>query len=197
MWIRLDRALGNTEWLSANPACNVQHLDRAASDHAPLLLNVPLTKAKVRRPFRFELYWMEYEECHKIVEDTWKRRAGGNPMHAFMHHICDMRRSLREWSRTAVGSVERRLKDTNTQLANLEDLDANGQLTEEGLQMLRSAYNRQAALNRQLNIKWLQRSRLRWATEGDRNTKFFHISATTRRQRNQIPRITGEGERWM
>ncbi|XP_072970033.1 uncharacterized protein [Typha angustifolia] len=140
MWIRLDRALGNTEWVSANPACKVQHLDRAASDHAPLL-NVPLTEAKVRRPFRFELYWMEYVECQKIVEDIWKRWAGGNPMHAFMHHISDMRRSLRRWSRTAVGCVERRLKDTNAQLADLEELDANGQLSEEGLQMLRSAYN--------------------------------------------------------
>ncbi|XP_073001449.1 uncharacterized protein [Typha latifolia] len=80
MWICLDRALGNTEWVSANPACKVQHLDKAASDHASLLLNVPLTEAKVRRPFRFELYWMEYVECQKIVEDMeeagrWQRYA--------------------------------------------------------------------------------------------------------------------------
>ncbi|XP_072950431.1 uncharacterized protein [Typha angustifolia] len=96
--LRLDRAVGNTEWLRANSTCKVQHLDQAASAHTSLLLNVPLSDAKVRRPFTFELYWMEYEECQKIVEDTWTSLARGNPMHAFMHHISDLRRNLRKWS---------------------------------------------------------------------------------------------------
>ncbi|XP_073000165.1 uncharacterized protein [Typha latifolia] len=46
MWIRLDRALGNTEWVSEHPVCKVQHLDRGASDHAPILLSVPLATTK-------------------------------------------------------------------------------------------------------------------------------------------------------
>ncbi|XP_073002499.1 uncharacterized protein [Typha latifolia] len=197
MWIRLDRALGNTEWVSEHPASKVQHLDRGASNHAPILLRVPLATAKVRRPFRFELYLMKYEECQSIVKDTWARHADDNPMHALTHHVSELRRSLNRWSREEVGCVERRLKDTNTQLADLEELDANGQLSEEGLKRLRSLYNCKAALNRQLNIKWLQRSRLRWTEEGDRNTKFFHISATMRRQRNMISGIMGDGERWV
>ncbi|XP_072980120.1 uncharacterized protein [Typha angustifolia] len=158
MWIRLDRAMGNTEWMSEHPACKVQHLDQGASDHAPLLLNVPVMTTRGKRPFRFELYWMEYEECQNIMKDTWTRHAGGNPMHAFTHQVSELRRSLSRWNREAVGSVERRLKDTNTNLADLEELDANGQLAEEGVQRMRSLYNRKAALNRQLNIKWLQRS---------------------------------------
>ncbi|KAL4301914.1 hypothetical protein GQ457_10G019110 [Hibiscus cannabinus] len=36
---------------------------------------------------------------------------------------------------------------------------------------------------------WLQKSRLRWFSEGDRNTRFFHISASTRRRRNSINRL--------
>ncbi|XP_072981904.1 uncharacterized protein [Typha latifolia] len=192
-----DLALGNTEWVSEHPDCKVQHLDRGASDHAPLLLKVPAAMARIKRPFRFELLWMEYEECQNIVKETWARHAGGNPMHAFSHRLSVLRKTLSTWNREAVGSVERRLSDTNTKLANLEELDANGQLPEEGMQRLRSLYNCKIALNRQLNIKWLQRSRLRWTEDGDRNTKFFHISATIRRKRNKISGILDGEDRWV
>ncbi|XP_073005617.1 uncharacterized protein [Typha latifolia] len=176
--IRLDRALANTAWVSEHPECKVQHLDRGASDHAPLLLTVPAGMPRSKRPFRFELLWMEYEECLNVVQESWKRHANGNPMQAFTHRLSELRRSLTNWNRSAVGNVERRLRDTNQKLADLEELDANGLLSEGGTQSLRSCYNYKLALNRQLNIKWLQRSRLKWTEEGDRNTKFFHLSAT-------------------
>ncbi|KAL4366278.1 hypothetical protein GQ457_05G030610 [Hibiscus cannabinus] len=37
--------------------------------------------------------------------------------------------------------------------------------------------------------EWLQKSRLRWFKEGDRNTRFFHITASLRRAQNQISSI--------
>ncbi|XP_072993767.1 uncharacterized protein [Typha latifolia] len=196
IWIRLDRALANTAWVSEHPECKVQHLDRGASDHAPLLLTVPAGMPRSKRPFRFELLWMEYEECLNVVQESWKRHANGNPMQAFTHRLSELRRSLTNWNRSAVGNVERRLRDTNQKLADLEELDANGLLSEEGTQSLRSCYNYKLALNRQLNIKWLQRSRLKWTEEGDRNTKFFHLSATMRRRRNSIVGIQGNDGAW-
>ncbi|XP_072952512.1 uncharacterized protein [Typha angustifolia] len=197
IWIRLNRALANTAWVSEHPECKVQHLDRGASDHAPLLLTVPAGTTRSKRPFRFELLWMEYEECQNVIQETWKRQANGNPMQAFSHRLSELRRSLSNWNRAAVGNVERRIKVTNLKLADLEELDANGLLSEEGMQSLRSFYNCKIALNRQLNIKWLQRSRLRWTEDGDRNTKFFHLSATMRRRRNSIAGILGEDGCWI
>ncbi|XP_072999134.1 uncharacterized protein [Typha latifolia] len=169
IWIRLDRALANTAWVSEHPECKVQHLDRGASDHAPLLLTVPAGMPRSKRPFRFELLWMEYEEC--LNEPDQLEPLGGG-----------------ERGKTAKGHQPK--------LADLEELDANGLLSEEGTQSLRSCYNYKLALNRQLNIKWLQRSRLKWTEEGDRNTKFFHLSATMRRRRNSIVGIQGNDGSW-
>ena len=44
-------------------------------------------------------------------------------------------------------------------------------------------------------IFWKQRSRVQWLIEGDRNTTFFHRSASNHKRRNIIRRLEGEGGR--
>ena len=42
------------------------------------------------------------------------------------------------------------------------------------------------------DLKWKQKSRELWIKEGDRNTKFFHLSTLVRRRRNLITEIREE-----
>ncbi|GJS88481.1 ribonuclease H-like domain-containing protein [Tanacetum coccineum] len=51
-------------------------------------------------------------------------------------------------------------------------------------------------LNREEKI-WKQRSRIKWLSEGDKNTRFFHSRATNRRKRNRILRLKDEDVRWV
>ena len=44
---------------------------------------------------------------------------------------------------------------------------------------------------------WRQKSRESWLKDGDRNSKFFHISAIVRRKKNAIDAIRGEDGEWI
>jgi len=44
---------------------------------------------------------------------------------------------------------------------------------------------------------WNQKSRLEWANNGDRNTKFFHAATKNRRAQNWIQKLVDdEGKEW-
>jgi hypothetical protein len=38
-------------------------------------------------------------------------------------------------------------------------------------------------------VMWRQRSGIQWLSEGDRNTRFFHMRASKRKKRNRIERL--------
>ncbi|VVA30150.1 Hypothetical predicted protein, partial [Prunus dulcis] len=44
---------------------------------------------------------------------------------------------------------------------------------------------------------WKQKSRLQWLQEGDRNTKFFHLTTIIRRRRNKIERLKNNEGVWV
>lgn len=44
---------------------------------------------------------------------------------------------------------------------------------------------------------WAQRSRVKWLTCGDRNSKLFHMTAIQRRQRNKVVKLKSEDDNWI
>uniref|UniRef100_A0A2N9IFF8 DUF4283 domain-containing protein n=1 Tax=Fagus sylvatica TaxID=28930 RepID=A0A2N9IFF8_FAGSY len=58
----------------------------------------------------------------------------------------------------------------------------------------------QAGMNSWLSrneLTWRQKSRETWLKDGDRNSKFFHISTVVRRRRNSIDVIRGDDSEWI
>jgi hypothetical protein len=62
--------------------------------------------------------------------------------------------------------------------------------------VIRQKMNRMDELLYREEMMWLQRSRISWLKEGDRNTKFFHKKAVWRAKKNEIKKLKKDDGTW-
>ncbi|CAE6074810.1 unnamed protein product [Arabidopsis arenosa] len=82
MWIqiRLDRALGNSEWFHLFPRVQAEYLERVGSDHRPLLTRFVNENQTFRGRFMFDKRWTAKPETLEIIRHGWN--SEGMDVHA-------------------------------------------------------------------------------------------------------------------
>jgi hypothetical protein len=96
---------------------------------------------------------------------------------------------LQGWSKRKFGNV---LRELDKARKNLEHLRINNADQRE----IRQATDHMQELLYREEMLWLQRSRVTWLKEGDRNTRFFHQKAVWRARRNKIKRLKNNEGVW-
>ena len=82
--------------------------------------------------------------------------------------------------------MRREIKDLNRQLQQLRDDPARTGPVHVEIKIC----DRLVELYHREEIMWRQRSRLQWLTEGNRNTRFFHMRVSMRRKKNMIKALS-------
>ncbi|KAL0313072.1 UNVERIFIED_CONTAM: hypothetical protein Sradi_5706500 [Sesamum radiatum] len=115
-----------------------------------------------------------------------------DPNLAVWEKIKNCRIELLKWERTDFGNMKRRIKETEERIVGKQQ----GKFDE-------ATNNEVQILRRQLeefrsneNMMWQQRSKAQWLCDRDRNTKFFHATATSRKKQNEIRRIKDMNGNW-
>ncbi|XP_050264248.1 uncharacterized protein LOC126708501 [Quercus robur] len=99
---------------------------------------------------------------------------------------------LQTWNRREFGNVNKNLRQKQSRLQQLEELNLLHESVEE-IQTLKKEINE--VLLRE-EMMWNQRSRALWVKCGDRNTKFFHATASNRCRKNRIEGLCDSGGMW-
>ncbi|KAG5546513.1 hypothetical protein RHGRI_018630 [Rhododendron griersonianum] len=188
----LDKAYANIEGRGAFPQAMVFHDSAIGSDHCPIRLNLeePL---KIYRPFRFESMWTVEEDCEGIVKANWASEGGNSNISRVVQKLVRCKRDLQAWHKGKFSKMKDQIATLKCKIEAIQGghYSLASKIEEEDLT---------AKLNKlweQEEMYWHQRSRLNYLKFGDRHSRFFHITATQRRQRNLILRLKNDKEEWI
>ncbi|XP_050280230.1 uncharacterized protein LOC126721222 [Quercus robur] len=191
IWERFDRGLATNDWFLKFPGSKVHHLQCDSSDHCPLLVVLaPLDISSRKKPFWFEEMWLSNPRCGEIVQAAWNQGFGVEMDREILVEKCG--KDLIWWNKNVFGSVKKDLVWKKQLLIRVESealLNGNN----SRVRQLKSEINE--LLDREARV-WAQRSRLLWANQGDKNTKYFHNCATKRFRKNQIVKIRDKQHVW-
>jgi len=191
--VRLDRAVADDNWSNLFDQASVEHLVSPCSDHCPILLRLAPADAQGVKPkiLRYEIMWEREQSLGDVIMEAWDSGPTKTSLASFASALKGVMQSLHSWSRENFGSVRRKLEELRTRLAEL-----NGKMDDDS----RAEARRTAAVMDEMlyreEMMWLQRSRISWLREGDRNTKFFHQKAIWRSRKNRIKRLKADNGQW-
>lgn len=97
---RLDRYFANPNWCVMYPEAQVTHLPRCSLDHCPVLLELqPHSNIKLRRPFRFQRFWLSDDSISNVVHSAWSDHSDLN------ESILRFTREITTWNKTHFGNI--------------------------------------------------------------------------------------------
>ncbi|GJV14368.1 RNA-directed DNA polymerase, eukaryota [Tanacetum coccineum] len=165
---KLDRFLISEGLMTVYPGISAVTLDRYLSDHRPiLLLETHINYGPI--PFRFNHSWFEIKGFDEFVETTWNEYQVLEPnamryLNKKMKHLKDQ---IRAWIQ---GEGTSTTLDTRSSVLNsINDLDK-----------LKA-------------IELSQKAKIKWAIEGDENSKYYHGILNKKRSQLAIRGILVEG----
>lgn len=175
----LDRTMANNAWLNLFPASVTEFLEFGESDHRPLVTRISETEETKRGFFIYDSRMTHKDGFNDSMLKGWNEQAGNLQHVSLTQRISLCQKQIAIWKRKyRINATE------NIAIARhaLDKAIANGGITTAERAKLRKNLN-------EAYIFWKNKSRNRWMNVGDRNTKYFHSVAKTRKPKNRINAI--------
>ncbi|KAL4310832.1 hypothetical protein GQ457_01G001810 [Hibiscus cannabinus] len=101
--------------------------------------------------------------------------------------------ATKDWVSRKSGDVSSTIRKLESRCAEIEDAISRGVDDNKLVDDLKRCRSQLWDNLRREEREWLQKSRIKWAVAGDRNTKYFHAVASARRRANYISNINIDG----
>ncbi|XP_074282897.1 uncharacterized protein LOC141607446 [Silene latifolia] len=165
---RIDKALGSKDWFFYFPSTVIKHYRIQISDHAPIELDLNLTKNITKKLYKVDAWALEHLECIQVIREAWLPKDVGSPAFSVMKKLSMVRQRIKKWS----------LDKRQERAGKWEEFDKR---LEEGMKMATTTRNDlYTRVNEEVRefataaaIYWKQRAEIKWMIEGDTCTKFF------------------------
>eukprot|EP00253_Pinus_taeda_P027174 PITA_27174 len=168
------------------------------SDHWPIGLHWNRPGSDIKRPFRFEAFWLSHPEFKDFIQATWKKCNPTAPtkMERFQKKLKMLKEEIKQWNKNTFGNILREKEILIQEIKKIQQKIILEGRSEELAHKEQEAEHKLLDRDLQEEILWRQKSRICWLKEGEKNTKFFHKTTVQRRMSNQISQINNaQGEK--
>ncbi|GJX19405.1 RNA-directed DNA polymerase, eukaryota [Tanacetum coccineum] len=191
---KLDRFLVSEGIFSLFPSITSICLDRHLSDHRPIVLREVLVDFGPI-PFRFYHSWINMDGFDSMVAQTWSSlsHCDGNKMIRFKKKLQDLKVQIRSWVNDMRRGVNGEKDCIKNELSSIDKILDRGDDPVPHLlrrsELQRNLYN----INQMESKEYIQKSKIKWAIEGDENSKFFHGIINKKRSQLAIRGVFVDG----
>nr|GFA02051.1 hypothetical protein [Tanacetum cinerariifolium] len=192
---KLDRFLVTEGFLSVFSHCSAICLDRHFSDHRPILLH-ELQVDYGATPFRFYHSWLNVSRFDLMVSQTWNSLSFNysNDMIRFKKKLQDLKKYIREWiivhKKKQIGRRDDISLKLNAIYKQLDQGIVNDDILLSRMNLMKQLHDIQSADSRDS----FQKDKIKWAVEGDENSKVFHGIINQKRANLAIKGILADGD---
>lgn len=192
-WSKIDRFLLDSLWLEK--FCLKQWgLPRSISDHCPLVL-MEDERNWGPRSFRFLNAWTLHPNFMSMVKKSWSEtETYGWAGFRLKNKLANLKMTLKKWNVEVFGNVEHQLKSAKEELYEIDLKTEDGTLLDTKIGRRKELRSLVWKLNKRLEWIWQQKSRVKWAQDEDKNTRFFYVMAERRQGKNLIDTVVENGE---
>ncbi|XP_073367759.1 uncharacterized protein [Aegilops tauschii subsp. strangulata] len=181
--VQLEKAVATNEWRNMFAFSSVVHIPSPCSDHLAIFLKGSADPGLIGKSCRrYELFWERDAALPKVIKEAWATVGGVQNLAQLRDALSKTMASLGVWSKK-FGNIRRELAKSRNQLEELMHMNADKA-------EIRMIIDKMNELLYQEEMIWLQRSRITWLKEGDRNTKYFHSKDVWRARKNKIRELT-------
>ncbi|XP_071712605.1 uncharacterized protein [Rutidosis leptorrhynchoides] len=190
---KLDRIMINDEVMNSIPQAHGVFLPYIISDHSHAILCIPNFMVCKPKSFRFMNFTADKEAFQPIVEKGWSTQHVGCAMFFLIMKLKGLKKDLKDLT-WVNGDIIKRVKELKEKLKDMQakiDVDAHDvSIRAQATQIL----NDYETAKHDAFLILQQKTKIKWLSEGDKNTKYFHKVLKCRKQKAKVESIFNEND---
>ncbi|GJS63490.1 hypothetical protein Tco_0678054 [Tanacetum coccineum] len=182
---KLDRIMGNTEFIDAFPGAYALFQPYRISDHSPAVLNIPNLPFNKPKPFKFFNFLAHKSQFRELLSSVWSVNVDGHKMYQVVSKLKALKKPFRKLLHDQ-GNLHDRVNKLRFELDEVQkalDLNPNDLSLREDEAVYVQAFS-EAKLDEERFLK--QKAKIEWLEVGDSNSAYFHKSVKSRIHRSRI-----------
>nr|GEV06602.1 RNA-directed DNA polymerase, eukaryota [Tanacetum cinerariifolium] len=172
---KLDRFLISEGLLSVYPLLFALYLDRRLSDHMPIIMRDYVVEFGPT-PFRVFQSWFTKDGFDKLFEDTWKNTSfvESNKISLIRKKFQALKVSIKAWCKEDMHRSNESRLSIQSWISDLDKMLDKGTSNDDIINERALLLNDLHAINKCHSSNMDQKAKIRWAIEGNENSKYFH-----------------------